>query len=119
MHKLAILVVSAVLGAGLVGVHASASTTTSRPCLHYAGHVYEACFAYVVNDSSLALGRYYANVRGADSSKAGDALEDFRYRYRDSARQLIASRVAAWPRGRVARTLSPYHASPSSRRAQA
>lgn len=96
MRKLAILVVSATLGVGLFVTNASSA---AHPCMHYAGHVYEACFAYVVNDSSLVLGPYYAKARSADPSKAGEALEDFHYRYRDQARSLIARRVASWPRG--------------------
>lgn len=64
-------------------------------CAHFKGHLYEACFAYVFNDSALALRGYYA-----DPSKTGDALEGFLYRYRAQARSLIAGRVAGWPPGR-------------------
>lgn len=101
MRKLAILVTAAALGASLLGLHASAGNVTGNdhPCLHNTGHVYEACFAYVVNDSNWALVRYYAKAHSADPSRAGGVLEDFQYRYRGSARQLIAGRVAAWPSG--------------------
>jgi hypothetical protein len=68
-------------------------------CLHYAGHVYEACFAYVVNDSTLALRKYYQLGRSRDSNRAAGAGEDLAYRYRGSALNLIQRRVAHWPKG--------------------
>lgn len=74
-------------------------TSSISECLHYTGHRYEACFAYVVNDSLFALRPYYANAHSANPTKAGNALEDFYYRYRSAARQLIASRVSVWPNG--------------------
>lgn len=84
-------------------LHASDGNTavlkTGNPCLHTDGHVFEACFAYFFNDSGRALWTYYTNGRSADPSKAGDALEDFFYRFRGSARQLIISRVDSWPKG--------------------
>jgi hypothetical protein len=91
--------------AAVVAVLAVVPGAESRPagtiqvCAHYSGHLYEACFAYIVNDSDLALRSFYADGRSYDSARAADVLEDFRYRYRGQARGLIANRAAAWPRG--------------------
>ncbi len=95
-----------VLAAGmlLLWLPASSAAAPKMPqatgnCFAYVGHVFEACFAYKVNDSGLALRNYYAYVHSADLSRASDAHEDFLYRYRSAARQLVTSRVSSWPIG--------------------
>jgi hypothetical protein len=97
---LAICVTSALALLGASASVGQAKAGTIDACLYYKGHLYEACYAYIVNDSSLALRQYYANAHSTNPKQAADALEDFRYRYRGSARALIQKRVASWPRGR-------------------
>lgn len=97
--------VAVLAAAAVTGLVATPSATprqagTISACAHYAGHLYEACFAYVVNDSGKVLRKFYAEGHSADTSQAGDALEDFHYRYRGQARSLVAQRVAKWPKGR-------------------
>jgi hypothetical protein len=98
----AMLLVLAALAVGPAQAQANPTGVKSNitVCAHFSGHLYEACFAYLINDSGIALRNFYANAHSADSSQAGDSLEDFHYRFRGQARTLITGRVAKWPKGR-------------------
>lgn len=100
MLKIAILAAAlTMLCFGSVVNAAPHPATDIRACLHFKGHVYEACFAYVVNDSSLALRNYYRLANSRSNSRAADASEDLHYRYRGAALSLVLHRTARWPRG--------------------
>lgn len=98
MFKLAAAVVTA---AAMLAVPAAQSRPagTISQCASLKGHVYEACFAYVVNDSLLALRNYYRLANSNDPYDSLGAGEDFQYRFRGAAYRLIQQRVAGWPAG--------------------
>jgi hypothetical protein len=99
MSKLA--VAAAVLAVALAAVQAAQTRSggTTSACAHYTGHVYEVCFAYIFNDSSLALRNYYRLVHSPDRQKAQDAREDLLYRFRGDAMRQIVRRAGKWPAG--------------------
>jgi len=99
MQKLATAV--AVIAVALAAVPAAQTRSggTISACAHYAGHTYEACFAYIFNDSGLALRNYYRLGQSPDFGKAQDVNQDLLYRFYGDAMWQIVQRVGRWPIG--------------------
>ena len=76
---------------------APAFVQTTATCASITGHLYEACFAYIVNDAEFSLQPYYKYVH-SDSLFA--SLRDrLTLKYRSQALQTIQQRAAHWPTG--------------------
>lgn len=76
---------------------APALTQTTTTCASITGHLYEACFAYIVNDAEFSLQPYYKYVH-SDSIFA--SLRDrLPLKYRGQALQTIQRRTVHWPTG--------------------
>lgn len=71
----------------------------AKECLHVNQHVYEVCYAYVVNDSAGALWWYYKYAHSPNPARALAARNRLESRYTGQARRLVEGRVAAkWPK---------------------
>jgi len=99
MLKLAMAAAVTVVALAAVPAGQTRSVGTITACAHFSGHTYEACFAYIVNDSALALRQYYREANSEDPWDSADAAADFSYRFRGPAYRSIKQMVASWPLG--------------------
>lgn len=77
----------------------SSSANTLDACLHYAGHVYEVCTAYIANSSLAVLVPYYKYANGSNTTLRRYVTYRLGSRYSGQAYRLITARVAQWPTG--------------------
>ncbi len=83
----------------------STATATPEPgtlqqCLKYQGHVYEVCYAYIVNSSLGALLPYYAYAHSGNLTAGKIVSNHLEKRYVGQARQVVVERVRGLPRGK-------------------
>lgn len=75
------------------------SNATAAQCLHYSGHIYEVCTAYIFNSSIGALEPYYKYSRGTSPWLTAVVSDHLAKRYVGSALQTATNRVANFPAG--------------------
>lgn len=78
---------------------ASSTSSTLDACLHYTGHVFEVCTAYIANSSLAVLVPYYKYAKSPQDSLARYVAYRLGSRYTGQANTVITNRVAAWPAG--------------------
>jgi hypothetical protein len=93
-----------ICAAGLLVLPVSAAAQTQRPavtgdCLHYAGHVYEVCTAFVFNCTTAAMLPYFKYAHSPNRARAIAAKYRLESRYIGQARRKLESMVSKWPSG--------------------
>lgn len=91
-------VAAAVTAPASTGAEGIASCRPYFDVSRYRNHEYEACTAYVVNASEIALQGFYKFGNNRIGYLSGAARHHFATRYWAGARQTIESRVDAWPK---------------------
>lgn len=77
----------------------SSASDTLNVCLHYSGHVYEVCTAYIANSSLAVLVPYYKYAKSTDAALSRYVTYRLGSRYTGQAYDVITKRVASWPAG--------------------